>query len=141
VAYIADASRIRAGSIVKVEKPLSSSGQFTYPHFFVVLSAPDKPQIGDLFVMIGVSSRINSDSADPAKHVAMKWLDRKGGDPETGFDRPSFACADFVCIQEAYDGEEHPIELAVEFRGKFVRPGKLQTLIALMNAWNGRPNR
>lgn len=72
MAYIADATQLEPGSIVKVEKPLSSAAKPTYPHFFVVLSVPDPLSVGDLISLAGISSRIDPKSADPAKHVAMK---------------------------------------------------------------------
>ena len=138
MAYIADARRLQAGSIVKVEKPLSSSGKPTYPHFFIVLSIPDNLLPGELIPLVGISSRIDSKSTDPAKHVAMKWLNRKGGDPETGFDLPCHACMDFTHVLEIYEGTHFPTEVAADHSGKFIRAEKLQTVVATMNAWARR---
>jgi hypothetical protein len=139
VAYIADAARLRSGSIVKVEKPLSSSGRPTYPHFFIVLTVPESIKPGDEILLVGISSRIDPRSADPAKHIAMKWNARKGGDPETGFSRPSYASVDFTYVLQVYRGETFQLEVEAEFTNKFIRADKLQTVAAAMNAWSRRP--
>ena len=135
MAYIADARRLQPGSIVKVEKPLSSSGKPTYPHFFIVLSVPNEINPGMLIPLVGISSRIDSNSAAPAKHVVMKWLGRRGGDPETGFISLCHACMDFTHILEVYAGSQFPVEVAAEHSGKFIRADKLQTVVATMNKW------
>ena len=136
--YIADATRLTPGTIVKIEHPLSSSGKPTYPHFFIVLSVPDQPKPGDVIWLIGVSSRIAPNHADPARHVAMKWLARKGGDPETGFDKPCHARADFLHRLTVTAGSRFPVEVEAEHRGKFIRADKLQAVVATVNAWNRR---
>jgi hypothetical protein len=133
--YTADAARLEPGSIVKIEKPLSSSGKPTYPHFFVVLSVPHRPQPGDSIPLVRISSRVDPASVDPAKHVAMKWLNRKGGDPETGFQLQCFACMDFTHILTVYKGDRFAAEVHAEYSGRFVRAEKLQILVATMNAW------
>jgi hypothetical protein len=138
VSYIADATRLTPGSIVKIERPVSSSGKPTYPHFFIVVFVPDQPKPGDVIRLVGVSSRIGSSDVDPAKHVAMKWLARKGGDPETGFDKPCHACADFLCRLIVTSGSSFPIEVEAEYRGKYIRADKLQAVVATVNAWNRR---
>jgi hypothetical protein len=138
LSYRADATQIEAGSIVKIEKPANSSGKPTYPHFFIVLTVPEPLKIGDLIPLVGISSRIDSTSSDPAKHVAMKWLGRRGGDPETGLETRCYACVDFTHVLEVYSGSQFPLEVAAEHRGKYIRADKLQALVATMNAWTRR---
>jgi uncharacterized protein (DUF433 family) len=133
--YSADATQLDPGSIVKVERPVSSSGKPTYPHFFIVLTIPDRMKVGDLIPLVGISSRIDSKSSDPAKHIAMKWLARRGGDPETGLERRCYACVDFTHALEVHRGNEFPLEVAAEHQGKFIRADKLQAVVATTNAW------
>jgi hypothetical protein len=134
VAYVADVTKLRAGSIVKVQAPLSSSGKPTYPHFFIVLSIPESPKVGDLIRVAGVTSRISPSSAKPDRHVAMRWLNRRGGDPQTGFNVPCYACADFLNRLPIYAGASFALEVAAEDEGRFIRDDKLQTLVAMVNA-------
>jgi hypothetical protein len=68
----------------------------------------------------------------------MKWLNRRGGDPETGFDKPCHACADFMNVLEVYRGSSFELEVQAEHRDKFIRAEKLQTVVATVNAWNNR---
>jgi hypothetical protein len=138
LSYFADATQLQPGSIVRVEMSLSSSGKPTYPHFFIVLDVPDLVQSGSIIPLIGISSRIESKSADPAKHVSMKWLNRKGGDPETGFDKPCHACMDFTHILTIYKGNIFHLEVAAEYQWKFIKADKLRTVVATMNNWNKR---
>jgi hypothetical protein len=138
LAYAADATELEPGSIVKVEKPLGSSGKPTYPHFFIVLSIPSPVDVGSRIPLVGVSSRIDPGGVDPAKHVLMKWLNRRGGDPETGFSSHCYACMDFTHILEVYEGPTFKLEVAAEHRGKFIRADRLQTVVAAMNAWARR---
>ena len=138
MSYCADATQLEAGSIVKIEKPANSSGKPTYPHFFIVLAVPESLKIGDLIPLVGISSRIDSTSSDPAKHVAMKWLGRRGGDPATGLQTPCYACVDFTHVLSVYSGSEFPLEVTAEHRGKYIRADKLQALVATMNAWTRR---
>ena len=119
MAYSADAIRLEAGSIVKIEKPVGSTGTPAKPHFFVVVEIPDSIQTGTFIRLVGVSSTVPRDSVDPAKHVAMKWL--ATGDPETGFTKPCFTCADFIHRLPVFDGGNFPLEVAAEFKGKYVR--------------------
>lgn len=135
MAYIADALGLRAGSIIKLESPLSSTGKPTYPHFFVVVWIPVMAKPGDAIRLVGVSSGIPPDSVDPARHVAMKWLGRRGGDPETGFTRPCHTCVDFSQRITVYAGTTYPAEVAAEHLGRFVRAEKFQTIVATLNAW------
>lgn len=132
--YRSDATRLEPGSIVKVERPLSSSGGPTHPHFFVVLFTPDLVQVGDLIPLAGISSTITS--ADPRRHVIMKW--RRGGDPDTGFDRPCYACVDFMHVLKVTKGLLFNLEVAASNQGRFVSAEKLQTIVALRNAWAKR---
>ena len=118
-----------------VEKPLGSSGKPTYPHHFIVLSVPDPVKPGELIPLVGISSRIDPKSKDPAKHVAMKWLNRKGGDPETGFAKLCYACMDFTHVLEVYRGNSFSAEVAAEHTGHFIRADKLQAVVVTMNAW------
>jgi hypothetical protein len=136
VGYRAEATKLEAGSIVKVEKPLSSTGHTTHPHYFVVLNVPDGVRPGDLIPLLGITSTITN--ADPRRHVPMKWLGRRGGDPDTGFDRPCYACVDFMHVLEVRRGEVFPLEVAAEYEGRFVSAEKLQTIVALKNAWARR---
>lgn len=140
MAYLADASRLKPGSIVKVEKPLSSSKRPTYPHFFIVLNVPEPLGEGALIPLAGISSRISPGSFDPAIHVPMKWLNRKGGDPETGFSTPCHACMDFTHVLDVEAGATFAFEVAAEYRGRFIRADKLHTVVATMNAWIRRTN-
>jgi len=136
--YKADATQLEPGSIIKVESPSSSSGKPTYPHFFIVLAVPDPMRLGELIPLVGITSRIDPRSADPAKHIAMKWLDRTGGDPETGFDKRCYACVDFTHILTVYSGTSFEFEVAAENKKKFIRADKLQTVVATINAWGRR---
>ena len=138
MAHVADAIELAPGSIVKVEKPLSSAGTLTYPHFFIVLSVPDRLSPGDVIPLVGISSRIDPQSADPQKHVLMKWLNRRGGDPETGFSTRCYACMDFTHLLEVYAGDTFPLEVAAEHKSKFIRADKLQRVVGTMNAWTRR---
>ena len=133
--YVADATHLEPGSIVRVEQPLSSSGKLTYPHFFIVLLIPEHVKAGDMIPCVGISSRVDPKSADPAKHVAMKWLNRRGGDPETGFTTPCFACMDFTHVLVVRAGSRYALEVAAEDSGRFIRADKLHTVVATMNAW------
>jgi len=133
--YIADASSLEAGSIVKIEKPFSSSGKPTYPHFFIVPAVAEPLEYGQSILLVGISSRIDPGEADPAKHVAMKWLNRRGGDPETGFVSPCYACMDFTHELEVYRGRVFELEVAADFRGRFIRAEKLRTVVSTLNAW------
>ena len=90
---------------------------------------------GDLIPLVGISSRIDPRWADPAKHVAMKWLDRRGGDPETGLDKRCYACVDFTHVLTVYSGNSFELEVAAEFKRKFIRADKLQAVVGTMNAW------
>jgi hypothetical protein len=136
VEYRADATSLEAGSIVKVERPLSSTGRSTHPHYFVMLFVPDTLRVGDLIPLVGISSSIPI--PDPRRHVMMKWLRRRGGDPDTGFDRPCHACVDFMHVLEVRQGEEFALEVVAAFEGRFVSAEKLQTIVALKNAWARR---
>jgi hypothetical protein len=138
LAYFADATRLESGSIIKIEKPISSSGKPTYPHFFVVLSVPDTIIPGNVIPLVGISSRVASKSANPKRHISMKWLNRSGGDPETGLDKPCYACVEFSYLLEVYRGSKFSLEVAAEHTGKFIRAEKLQTLAAAVNAWTER---
>jgi hypothetical protein len=135
VPYVANANDLRPGAIVKIEKPPASSGKPTYPHFFVVLDVPEHPKAGDIIPLVGVSSRIDPGAAKPEIHVPMKWAGRKGGDPETGFDRPCHACADFTHELPIYAGRQFGLEVAAEHKGKWIRTTQLALLVATMNAW------
>jgi hypothetical protein len=139
VDYRCDAAKLEPGSIVKVEKPLSSTGRTTHPHYFVVLQTPEMPKAGDLIPLLGISSTLTA--TDPQRHVAMKWLRRRGGDPDTGFDRPSFACVDFMHVLEVRKGTDFPLEVTASFQGKFISVEKLQAVIALKNAWSRRKDK
>ena len=99
---------------------------------------PDKLASGAIIPLAGVSSRINPDSTDPAKHVAMKWLNRRTGDPETGFTSPCYVCVDFTHVLHVYKGQHFPLEVAAEHSRKFIRADKLQAVVATMNAWMRR---
>lgn len=46
-----------------------------------------------------------------------------------------YACADFTHLLEVQRGKVFPLEVAVDYRGKFIRADKLQTLVAVVNAW------
>lgn len=138
MAYITDATSLSPGSIVKVEKPLSASRRPTYPHFFIVLAVPEPLHVDEVIPLVGISSRINPISADPSMHVAMKWLNRKGGDPETGFTKPCYACMDFTHQLCVYAGKTFSLEVEAENQEKFVRADKLKTVVATMNAWMRR---
>jgi len=127
---------LEPGAIVRVEKPLSSTGRVTHPHYFVVLFTPDTLRVGDLIPLVGVSSTVTA--ADPRRHVIMKWLRRRGGDPDTGFDRPCYACVDFMHVLEVRQGRECALEVAAAFEGRFVSAEKLQTIVALKNAYTRR---
>jgi hypothetical protein len=85
--------------------------------------------------LVGVSSGIDPKAVDPARHVAMKWLARQGGDPETGFFKPCHACVDFTTVLDIYTGKLFPLEVGAEFQGRFIRAAKLQAVIAAFNAW------
>ena len=130
----ADASLLRPGSIVRVENPTSSSGRPTYAHYFVVLSVPEPLQVGSLIPLVGVSKIISPSAADPAKHVQMKWLNRKGGDPQTGFSTRCYACADFTHLLEVHAGTQFPLEVEATYEGRFITGDRLQTLVAVTNA-------
>lgn len=93
---------------------------------------------GHTIPLVGIISRVSANLVNPAKHVAMKWLNRKGGDPETGFDKPCYASVDFTHILTARAGDLHPIEVDAEHSEKFIRSDKLQTVVAMVNAWNRR---
>ena len=136
--YIADATGLAAGSIVKLEKPLNSTGNPTHPHFFIVVLIPDNVKPGDFIRLVGVSSSIPPASVDPARHIAMKWMGRAGGNPETGFSRPCHACVDFPQRIEVYQGIRFSKEVAAHHQGHFIRADKLQTIIATINAWTLR---
>ena len=99
---------------------------------------PDDLHLGDVIPLVGISSRIDPKSADPAKHVAMRWLNRPGGHPETGFSKPCCVCMDFTHLLEVYAGEDRKLEVSAEFRGKNVAADKFQTIVATMNAWTRR---
>ena len=135
VTHKADASRLEAGSIVRIENPVSSSGRATHGHYFIIVFIPASIRPGSLILLVGVSSSVPRTSLDPARHVAMKWLARPGGDPETGFSRLCHACVDFTHVLEVYAGEQFTLEVAAEHRGHFVRADKLQTIAAAYNAW------
>lgn len=136
--YCCDATALESGSIVKVERPLSTTGGATYPHYFVVLYAPDALQVGDLIPLVGISSTVTR--VDPRRHVLMKWYRRRGGDPDTGFDRPCYACVDFMHVLEVRIGKVFPLEVAAAYEGRFISAEKLQTVVALKNAWARRQN-
>ena len=65
----------------------------------------------------------------------MKWLGRRGGDPETGFDRPCYACVDFTQKIQVFAGSRFAVEVAAVHEGRFVRAEKLQTIVAILNDW------
>ena len=65
----------------------------------------------------------------------MKWLNRKGGDPETGFTTRCYACIDFKHALEVHQGNEFPLEVEADFNSRFIRADRMQTLIATLNAW------
>ena len=135
MAYIADASLLRPGSIVRVEHPLSSSGRPTYPHDFIVVLIPRPLQVGSRIPLVGVSKIIDPSTADPAKHVEMKWLNRRGGDPDTGFTIRCHACMDFKHVLDVYRGTQYPLEVKAEFNRRFIRADRLQTVVATLNGW------
>ena len=139
--YVADASKLKPGSVVKVEKPQSSTGTATHPHFFIVLHMPERPQTGDCLLLVGVSSTIASDVLDPARHIAMKWHAGRSGDSETGFFKPCYACVEFTHVLEVREGEEFALEVNAEFQKKFIRAEKLRTLVAAVNAWASKNRR
>jgi hypothetical protein len=136
VAYQADATGLAPGSILLVEKPSSSSNRPTYPHYFIVLAIPEKLEPGARIPLVGISSRIAT--MDPALHVEMKWLDRRGGDPETGFSKRCHACVDFTHVLEVYKGTTFDLEIAAKDEGRYIRADRLQTVVALTNAWSRR---
>jgi hypothetical protein len=125
---------LQVGALVWVEAPRNSAGGTTYPHFFVVLTLPDWPRVGDLIPLVGITSRVSSENLDPAKHVTMKWLNRRGGDPETGFTKPCVADVTFTHVLEVEAGAAGTLEVDAEFAGKFIRADKLHTIVALVNA-------
>jgi hypothetical protein len=103
-----------------------------------VLSVPEPIKVGDLIPLVGISSRVGPNTADPARHVAMRWLERRGGHPETGFANPCYACVDFTHVLQVRAGEIYGTEVSAEFNRKFVAAEKFQTLVATMNAWTRR---
>jgi len=139
VAFIADASKLRHGSIVEIQNPLSSSGASTHRHFFVVVRLPKNLKVGDKIFLVGISSSVSPENIDPALHVAMKWLGRPGGDPQTSLSKPCFACVNFTHLLEVYAGDDFPLEVRAEFRGKAIRSDKHQTIAALLDAWLPKP--
>jgi hypothetical protein len=134
VANRSNASLLRPGSIVKIENPISSSGRPTYAHYFIVLSIPEPLEVGSIIPLVGVSKIIDPAAADPAKHVQMKWLNRKGGDPQTGFNTRCYACADFTHFLEVQKGTSFPFEVQAAYEGRFIQGDRLQTVVAMMNA-------
>lgn len=136
MAFACDASKLRPGDVVLVEKPAGSSGQTTYPHFFIVLSVPEPLKVGDAIPCVGITSRVSSESFDPERHVRMRWLGRKGGDPATGLDRPSVADITFRHILSVKAGTAQPLEAEAEHRGKYIKADHFQALVAAINAYN-----
>jgi hypothetical protein len=134
VGFFADASKLEEGFIVRVEKPRSSIGTAAHPHFFIVTRIPLVVRPGDLIQLVGVSSTIPPHALDPSRHIAMRWLAQRGGDPETGFTRRCYACVDFPHVLEVYQGKKFALEVEAEFQRKFVRADKLQTIVAAVNA-------
>ena len=47
----------------------------------------------------------------------------------------SFFGAEFTHVLQVYAGEQFALEVSAEFRGRFVRADKLQTIAAAYNAW------
>ena len=136
MAFAADAARLRPGDIVLVEKPLGSSGHATSPHFFIVMHVPDPLRVGDRIPCLGITSRTADDAFDPERHVRMRWLSRRGGDPTTGLSKPSVASVTFRHVLLVEAGEVFALEAAAEHRGKFIRADHFQTLTAVANAYN-----
>ena len=69
----------------------------------------------------------------------MKWLNRKGGDPETGFNTRCYACADFTHVLEVESGTQVPLEVEATYEGRFITSDRLQTLVAVVNALARKP--
>ena len=132
--FIADAQLLKAGSIIQIENPLGTTGRATHAHFFVVVSRPAILQVGDTIFTVGVSSTILRDSFDHRFHIPMKWLARKGGDPETGFDRPCYAIFDFIHILTVVKGSAFPPQVAAQHAGRFVRSDKAAAIAAAFAA-------
>ncbi len=45
---------------------------------------------------------------------------------------------DFTHVLDVYKGHVFPVEVAAEFKNKFIRADKLQTVVAAMNAYARR---
>ena len=134
MAYACDAEKLAPGDIVLVEKPLGPSGQPTYPHFFVVMSVPRPLKAGDRIPCIGITSRTAEEAFNAEEHFKLPWMNRRGGHPSTGLDRPSIAKVIFrhTLIVEA--GHTFPLEVPAQSRGKFIKAADLQAITARVHA-------
>ena len=136
MAFECDASALRPGSIVLIEKPLSSSGRPTYPHYFVVMHVPEPLNVGDRVPCLGITSRVPDEAFDPEQHVSMRWLNRKSGDPATGLSKPSVATVNFRHTLTVKAGRVHRLEVDARHEGKYIKADHFHALTALANAYN-----
>ena len=136
MAFACDATKLRPGSIVLVEHPVGPSGRPTYPHFFIVMQLPESLNVGDQIPCLGVTSRISAAAFDPELHLPMRWLNRKGGDPTTGFTKPCAASVVFRHTLMVKSGDAYPIEVEARHEGKFIKSDHFQSLVAMLNAYN-----
>src|SRR5436309_120153 len=100
----------------------------THAHFFIVLLKPIYLKAGSKILLVGVSSSIAPDAVDPALHLKMKWLNRTGGDPDTGFDKLCYACVQFQQTLEVFESDDFPLAMRAEYRGKKISHEHFQTL-------------
>lgn len=121
------------GDIVRIERPLKSSGEPTYAHDFVVLFVPEALNVGDEIPCLGVTSRI---ACDPERHVEMRWASRRGGHPDTGFSKPCRTDVTFRHLLVVRAGPTFPLQVEAEFSRRFIRRDHFHAVVALLNAYN-----
>ena len=136
MAFICDASKLRPGDIVLIEKPQAPSGQPTHPHFFVIMNVPDSLKVGDQIPCLGITSKTSTEAFDPEQHVHMRWLARRGGDPSTGLSKPSVAKVTFQHTLVVKRGSSNRLEVDGEHRGKYVKADHFQAITAVLNSFN-----
>jgi len=131
-----DARTLVPGDLVLIQTPDDPTGKPTYPHFFVVMFVPEPVKLGDHIPCLGVTSRMSDEQFDPEQRLRLPWLNRKGGHPSTGLDKPSVAKVTFRHTLTVEAGQDFPLEVAAQHRGKFIPFRDFQSLTAIANAYN-----
>ena len=131
--YECDATLLAPGDIVRIERPLKSSGEPTYAHDFVVLFVPEALNVGDEIPCLGVTSRI---AYDPEWHVENALGQPPGRTPGYRLLEAVSHRRDVPPPLSRAHGSDLSLQVEAEFSRRFIRRDHFHAVVALLNAYN-----